>query len=194
MTSQPCVYPGMTAHRGASARWPLIWERVKVGDTLVIAGPNWRGEHSSLARQIVERLYAHLGQLKEQGQLPLRGRVGGALITGNQDCLRHCPADIVYSLQHLGYVISPQADAGWIGDIGPGPSYLDEGPGPTERLQSQHDLCDVESDASRADDPAGGGCNPANGNQRSPGTNGSVSALQRPTRTIAELRPLNCAR
>jgi multimeric flavodoxin WrbA len=35
----------------------------------------------------------------------------------------------LYSLQHLGYVIPPQADAGWIGEAGPGPSYLDEGSG-----------------------------------------------------------------
>jgi hypothetical protein len=29
----------------------------------------------------------------------------------------------------LGYVIPPQADAGWIGEAGPGPSYLDPGSG-----------------------------------------------------------------
>ena len=33
--------------------------------------------------------------------------------------------NILYSLQHLGYTIPPQADAGWIGEAGPGPSYLD---------------------------------------------------------------------
>src|SRR5919197_268253 len=33
---------------------------------------------------------------------------------------------------HLGYVIPPQADAGWIGEAGPGPSYLDEGSGGPE--------------------------------------------------------------
>jgi hypothetical protein len=31
----------------------------------------------------------------------------------------------LYSLQHLGCVIPPQADAGWIGEIGPGASYGD---------------------------------------------------------------------
>src|SRR5690348_6407235 len=31
--------------------------------------------------------------------------------------------------QHLGYTIPPQADAGWIGEAGPGPSYLDPGSG-----------------------------------------------------------------
>lgn len=31
--------------------------------------------------------------------------------------------------EHLGYTVPPQADAGWIGEAGPGPSYLDEGSG-----------------------------------------------------------------
>ncbi|MEB0014774.1 hypothetical protein QN416_24575, partial [Glaciimonas sp. Cout2] len=35
----------------------------------------------------------------------------------------------LYSLQHIGYSIPPAADAGWIGEIGPGPSYLDAGSG-----------------------------------------------------------------
>jgi hypothetical protein len=34
--------------------------------------------------------------------------------------------DVLYSLQHLGYAIPPQADAGWIGEIGPGASYGDD--------------------------------------------------------------------
>ena len=37
--------------------------------------------------------------------------------------------NVLYSLQHLGYTIPPQADAGWIGEAGPGPSYLDPGSG-----------------------------------------------------------------
>ena len=33
------------------------------------------------------------------------------------------------TLQHLGYVIPPQADSGWIGEAGPGDSYGDNGAG-----------------------------------------------------------------
>ena len=40
--------------------------------------------------------------------------------------------NVLYSLQHLGYVIPPQADAAWLGEAGPGPSYLDEGSGGPE--------------------------------------------------------------
>ncbi len=50
------------------------------------------------------------------------------MITGNEDGIKHVAMGILYSLQHLGFVVPPQADAGWIGDVGPGPSYGDDGP------------------------------------------------------------------
>lgn len=59
-------------------------------------------------------------------------KVGGCLITGNEDGAKHCSMNILYSLQHLGFVIPPQADAGWVGEAGPGPSYLDPGSGGPE--------------------------------------------------------------
>ena len=40
--------------------------------------------------------------------------------------------NILYSLSHLGYTIPPQSDSGWLGTVGPGPSYLDEGSGGPE--------------------------------------------------------------
>ncbi len=38
----------------------------------------------------------------------------------------------MYSLQHIRYSIPPQVDCGWIGEVGPGPSYLDEESGGKE--------------------------------------------------------------
>ncbi len=40
--------------------------------------------------------------------------------------------NVLYSLQHLGYSIPPQADSAWLGEVGPGPSYLDPGSGGPE--------------------------------------------------------------
>jgi hypothetical protein len=40
--------------------------------------------------------------------------------------------NILYSLQHLGYIVPPPADADWMGEGGPGPSYLDSGSGGLE--------------------------------------------------------------
>ena len=82
-----------------------------------------------MCTQIIERLYGNSHLLNEAGQYAYYGRVGGCLVTGNEDGVKHCAMNILYSLQHLGYVIPPQADAGWIGEAGPGPSYLDPGSG-----------------------------------------------------------------
>jgi hypothetical protein len=70
--------------------------------------------------------------LNDAGQYAYDGRVGGCLLTGNEDGVKHCAMNVLYSLQHLGYTIPPQADAGWIGEAGPGPSYLDPGSGGPE--------------------------------------------------------------
>ena len=126
------VYPDMTEHGWATDEWPQLWPRVVAADILVVAGPIWLGDNSSITKQVIERLYAHSGETNEQGHYVFYGRVGGALITGNEDGVKHCTSNILYSLQHIGYTIPPQADAGWIGEVGPGPSYLDEGSGGPE--------------------------------------------------------------
>src|SRR5690606_19976537 len=101
-------------------------------DILVLAGPIWLGDNSSVMKRVIERLYGNSSQLNDEGQYAYYGRVGGCLVTGNEDGVKHCAMNVLYSLQHLGYVIPPQADAGWIGEAGPGPSYLDEGSGGPE--------------------------------------------------------------
>jgi multimeric flavodoxin WrbA len=123
------VWPDMTEHGWDSDEWPEIYPRVRASDILVIAGPIWLGDNSSITKQIIERLYACSSDLNDQGQYAYYGKVAGALITGNEDGIKHCSMDILYSLQHIGYTIPPQADAGWIGEAGPGPSYLDPGSG-----------------------------------------------------------------
>jgi hypothetical protein len=91
--------------------------------------PIWLGDNSSVTKRVIERLYACSHLLNDAGQYAYYGRVGGCLITGNEDGVKHCAMNVLYSLQHLGYTIPPQADAGWIGEAGPGPSYLDPGSG-----------------------------------------------------------------
>jgi multimeric flavodoxin WrbA len=126
------VWPDMTEHGWEVDEWPTIFERVMAADILVLGMSIWLGEKSSVATQIVERLYGNSSQLNEAGQYAYYGRVGGCLVTGNEDGVKHCAMNTLYSLQHLGYTIPPQADSGWIGEAGPGPSYLDEGSGGPE--------------------------------------------------------------
>ena len=122
----------MREHGWEKDDWPELYEKVKTAHILVIGSPIWLGEKSSVCTQVIERLYSSSGHLNDEGQYVYYGRVGGCLITGNEDGAKHCSMNILYSLQHLGYVIPPQADAGWVGEAGPGPSYLDEGSGGPE--------------------------------------------------------------
>ena len=120
------VYPDMTEKNWDKDDWPDIQKKVLDSDILVLGTPIWLGSKSSICSKVIERLYSYSGEVNEEGQYIYYGRVGGTIITGNEDGVKHCAMNILYSLQHLGYVIPPQSDAGWIGEIGPGPSYLDE--------------------------------------------------------------------
>jgi multimeric flavodoxin WrbA len=126
------VYPDMTEHGWTMDDWPTIYETVKQSDILVVCTPIWLGEKSSICTQVIERLYGTSSDLNEHGQYAYYGRVGGCLVTGNEDGAKHCAMNVLYSLQHLGYVVPPQADAAWLGEAGPGPSYLDPGSGGPE--------------------------------------------------------------
>ena len=126
------VYPDMTAHGWSSDEWPRLYKKVQAADILVLAGPIWLGDNSSVMKRVIERLYSNSSELNKAGQYAYYGKVGGCLITGNEDGIKHCAMNILYSLQHIGYTIPPQADAGWIGEAGPGPSYLDKGSGGPE--------------------------------------------------------------
>ncbi len=162
------VYPDMTEHGWASDAWPEIFPRVLAADILVLCGPIWLGDNSSVTKRVIERLYACSSLLNDRGQYAFYGRVGGCLITGNEDGVKHCAMNVLYSLQHLGYAIPPQADAGWIGEAGPGPSYLDEGSGGPENDFTNRNTAFMTWNLlhlARMLKDAGG--MPAHGNQRS---------------------------
>jgi len=123
------VYPDMTGHGFSKDDWPELMQKVLAADILILGTPIWLGEESSVCRKIIERLYGESGNLNDKNQSLYYGKVGGCVITGNEDGIKHCAMSLLYALQHLGYTIPPQADAGWIGEAGPGPSYGDENSG-----------------------------------------------------------------
>ncbi len=126
------VQPDMTAEGAARDDWPALQRRVLDADILVLGTPIWLGDKSSVCTRVVERLYASSAEVNERGQSVYYGRVGGLVVTGNEDGIKHVAMNVLYSLQHLGYTIPPQADCGWIGEAGPGPSYADPGSGGPE--------------------------------------------------------------
>src|SRR3954451_13345709 len=126
------VWPDMSEHGWARDEWPAIFEQVMAADILVLCTPIWLGEKSSVCTKVIERLYGNSHLLNEAGQYAYYGRVAGCIVTGNEDGAKHCAMTVLYSLQHLGYTIPPQADSAWLGEAGPGASYLDQGSGGPE--------------------------------------------------------------
>jgi multimeric flavodoxin WrbA len=126
------VYPDMTKLGWEKDDWPMLYEKVKEADILILGTPIWLGDKSSVCTKTIERLYSTSGDLNEEGQYAYYSKVGGCVITGNEDGAKHCAMNMLYSLQHIGCTIPPQADAAWLGGVGPGPSYLDEGSGGPE--------------------------------------------------------------
>ena len=126
------VQPDMREHGWKTDEWPQLFEKVKAADIVVVCGPIWLGDNSSQTKKLIERLYGNSAQTNDKGQWVYYGKVGSCVITGNEDGIKHCAMNILYSLQHIGFMIPPQADAGWIGPVGPGPSYLDKDSGGPE--------------------------------------------------------------
>ena len=125
----PGMSPDMTGEGFDVDAWPALFEKVEAADILVLGTPIWLGERSSVCSRVMERLYSMSAKKNDKGQYIYYGKAGGCVVTGNEDGIKHCAMSILYGLQHIGYVVPPVADCGWIGEAGPGPSYLDEGSG-----------------------------------------------------------------
>lgn len=124
----PGVQPDMRKHGFERDDWPELFKKVMAADILIIGSPIWLGERSSVCSRVIERLYAHSSDTNAKGQYIYYGKVGACLVTGNEDGVKHVAQSVLFALQHIGYLIPPQSDAGWIGEVGPGASYGDQSP------------------------------------------------------------------
>src|SRR5260370_11704592 len=79
------VWPDMTEHGAPSDDWPRLYEKVLAADILVIAGPIWLGDNSSVTKRVIERLYGNSHLLNPAGHYAYYGRGGRSLITGHAD-------------------------------------------------------------------------------------------------------------
>ena len=162
------VYPDMRTQGWKTDEWPEIYKKVQAADILVLAGPIWLGDNSSQMKKTIERLYGNSAELNKNGQYAYYGKVGGCLITGNEDGGKHCAMNVLYSLQHLGCTIPPQADTYWVGEAGPGPSYLDKNSGgPQNDFTNRNTTFMTWNLMHMADMLKKAGGIPAYGNQRS---------------------------
>jgi multimeric flavodoxin WrbA len=119
---------GVESDLGDGDEWPLIYEKLKAADIVIIGTPIWFGVRSAVAQLVIERLDGSYNDGDPvTGQFPLYGKVAGVVVTGNEDGAHDAAGTTLFNLTHLGCVVPPNADTYWVGDAGPGPSYIEAG-------------------------------------------------------------------
>ena len=121
---------GTDSDMGDGDEWPTIYEKIKAADILVPSMPIWMGVRSSPCQLMCERLDGSYRDMNAKtGQYPLYGKVVGVIVTGNEDGAHDCCSTTLYNFTHYGCTVPPNADCYWVGDAGPGPSYIEAGQG-----------------------------------------------------------------
>lgn len=108
-------------------QFPELYEKILWCDILIIGSAIWFGERTSIASLIFERMIGAYKDTNELGQPKLYGKVGGVIITGNEDGVHGVASMTLFNLAHLGCTIPPNPDCYWVGDAGPGDSYIKAG-------------------------------------------------------------------
>ena len=110
------VKPGVTSDEGEGDAWPDIRRRVLAADILIVGTPVWLGQMSSVAKRVLERMDAFLGETDDQGRMPSFGKVAIAAIVGNEDGAHSITADLFQALNDTGWTIPASASCYWVGE------------------------------------------------------------------------------
>lgn len=121
------VPTGVSSFEGEGDEWPVILEKIEAADIIVVCAPIWFGLRSSVCQLVIERMDGTYNERNDKGQYPLYGKVAGVVVTGNEDGAHSVAESTLFNLSHLGCVVPPNADTYWVGDAGPGPSYIEAG-------------------------------------------------------------------
>ncbi|SDK28196.1 flavodoxin family protein [Sediminibacillus albus] len=118
---------GIAEDMGEGDEWPELFEKIKEADILVMGTPVWLGEKSSISKKVLERFNGSSTVKNEKGQPVFYNKVAGAVVTGNEDGAKNAAGDLIFGLSQIGYAIPPNPIAYWVGEAGPGPSYIEAG-------------------------------------------------------------------
>ncbi len=110
------IKPGVKSDEGKGDDWPALRQRVVNADILVIATPIWLGQPSSVAKRVMERLDAFLGETDDKGRMPSYGKVGIVVVVGNEDGAHHCAAELIQALTEVGFTCPPGSVTYWVGE------------------------------------------------------------------------------
>ena len=110
------VLPGVTSDEGPGDDWPAIRAKILAADILIFGTPIWLGQPSSIAKRVLERMDAFLGETDEQGRMPSYGKLAIAAIVGNEDGAHHVTAELFQALNDEGWTIPAGGACYWVGE------------------------------------------------------------------------------
>lgn len=123
------IAPGVTSDEGEGDEWPALRRRILAADILVLGTPIWLGQPSSVAKRVLERMDAFLGETDDRGRMPSYGKVAVVAVVGNEDGAHHCHAEIFQALNDVGFTIPPGGGTYWVGEAMGSVDYKDlDGP------------------------------------------------------------------
>ena len=110
------IKPGVTSDEGDGDEWPALRTKILAHDILIFAGPVWMGQIGSIAKRVLERMDAFLGETDEQGRMPSYSKVAVAAIVGNEDGAHFSTALLFQALNDTGWTIPAVGAVYWVGE------------------------------------------------------------------------------
>jgi len=110
------VMPGVTSDEGEGDDWPRVRAKILDHDILIFAGPIWLGQISSIAKRVLERMDAFLGETDDKGRMPSFGKLAVLGIVGNEDGAHACTAQLLQGLNDVGWTIPAGGACYWVGE------------------------------------------------------------------------------
>ncbi len=119
------IKPGVESDMGEGDDWPGLREKIVTADIFILGTPIWMGQPSSVAKRVLERLDAFLGEADDKGRMPAAGKVALVAIVGNEDGAHHCHAACFQALNDVGFTVPANAGCYWVGEAMGSVDYKD---------------------------------------------------------------------
>ncbi len=117
---------GVSSDEENGDEWPKILKKIKAADILILATPIWRGDRGSVAKIVAERFDGIMEEGNDKnGQYPTYNKVAGVMVDGNEDGAKKAISSMLFDLSEHGFSIPVNAFSYYVGEAGPGPSYIE---------------------------------------------------------------------
>lgn len=124
------IKPGVTSDEGDGDEWPGVRRQILDADILVFGTPIWMGQPSSIAKRVLERMDAFLGEEDDRRRMISYDKVAIAAVVGNEDGAHHVSAELFQALNDVGFTIPAGGLTYWVGEAMHGTDYKDKEPTP----------------------------------------------------------------